>query len=60
MGRFNQNLRHARVRKNAQNPLAIQSDGLDVEFSEELADHDDLKAERRAEEAEQRVKNKQY
>jgi YfhD-like protein len=36
----------------------IQSDGIDEEFSEELADHADKEAQARAKAANQRAKNK--
>ncbi|WP_075050799.1 YfhD family protein [Bacillus testis] len=35
---------------------AFQSDGLDVEFSQELADQDDLVAQERSKAADQRAK----
>ena len=35
---------------------SINSDGLDVEFSEAMADHDDLVAQARAKEADARAK----
>lgn len=35
---------------------AFQSDGRDVEFSQELADQDDLAAQQRSKEADQRAK----
>ncbi|PAQ15710.1 YfhD family protein [Bacillaceae bacterium SAOS 7] len=35
---------------------AFQSDGRDVEFSQELADHDDLVAQERSKAADQRAK----
>lgn len=34
------------------------SDGLDIEFSQELADHDDLEAQKRSEAADKRAKQK--
>ena len=55
MGRYNHNLLHAR---NRMAKPSIQSDGLDVEFSEALADHDDLVAQARSKEADARVKGK--
>jgi hypothetical protein len=36
----------------------MKSDGIDVEYSQELADHADLEAQARANAANQRVKNK--
>ena len=36
-----------------------QSDGIDVEFSQALADHDDLVAQERSKAADQRAKTKQ-
>ncbi|MBS4192483.1 YfhD family protein [Bacillus sp. FJAT-49705] len=40
-------------------PKNMKSDGIDEEFSEELADRDDLEAQARANAANQRVKEKQ-
>ncbi|MFS0781978.1 YfhD family protein [Bacillus sp. 1P06AnD] len=37
---------------------AFQSDGLDVEFSQELADQDDIVAQKRSKEADHRAKAK--
>ena len=37
----------------------LRADGLDVEYSQQLADHDDLEAQARALAAKQRVKKKQ-
>ena len=37
----------------------LKADGIDVEFSQELADQDDLEAQERSMEAKQRVKAKQ-
>lgn len=37
----------------------LKADGIDVEFSQELADKDDLEAQERSLEAKQRVKAKQ-
>ena len=36
----------------------LKADGLDIEFSQELADKDDLEAQARSMEAKQRVKQK--
>ena len=41
-------------------PKAEKTDGIDVEFSEELADHDDLVAQERARAADERVKAKKH
>ncbi|MFJ5622676.1 YfhD family protein [Peribacillus loiseleuriae] len=35
-----------------------KSDGLDIEFSQELADHDDLEAQQRSQAADERAKQK--
>jgi len=40
----------------AQTPKNQLSDGIDVEFSEELADEDDKKAQQRMRQADQRAK----
>jgi hypothetical protein len=37
----------------------LKANGIDVEFSQELADQDDLKAQARSQAAKQRVKAKQ-
>lgn len=37
-------------------PKNLKSDGIDVEYSRELADHEDLEAQARANAANQRVK----
>ncbi|WP_064971720.1 YfhD family protein [Ornithinibacillus californiensis] len=42
----------------AQTPKNQLSDGIDVEYSEELADHDDLEAQARSKAADKRVKQK--
>jgi hypothetical protein len=57
MGRYNHNLLHGRNRMatEMQQP-SIKSDGLDVEFSEALADHDDLVAQARSKAADARAK----
>ncbi|MCR2821994.1 YfhD family protein [Lederbergia panacisoli] len=39
-------------------PQNMKSDGLDVEFSEELADHDDKVAQERSKAADKRAKRK--
>ncbi|ETI66293.1 hypothetical protein BAVI_23248 [Neobacillus vireti LMG 21834] len=39
-------------------PKNMKSDGIDVEFSQELADHADLEAQARSNAANQRVKNR--
>ncbi|GAA0480379.1 YfhD family protein [Salinibacillus aidingensis] len=36
----------------------IASDGLDIEFSQELADHDDLEAQQRSNAADRRAKER--
>lgn len=41
-----------------QTPKNMKSDGLDVEFSRALADHDDLEAMARSKAADRRAKNK--
>ena len=56
MGRYNHNLLHARNRMATEQQPSIQSDGLDVEFSEALADHDDLVAQARSKEADARAR----
>jgi hypothetical protein len=42
----------------AQTPKNQLSDGIDVEYSEELADHDDQEAQARSRAADKRVKQK--
>jgi YfhD-like protein len=42
----------------AQTPKNQLSDGIDVEYSEELADHDDKVAEERSKAADRRAKRK--
>ncbi|WP_010098277.1 YfhD family protein [Ornithinibacillus scapharcae] len=42
----------------AQTPKNQLSDGIDVEYSEELADHDDKEAQARSAAADSRVKKK--
>lgn len=60
MGRFNHNLLHAKSRMlSSEQTKNIKSDGLDVEFSEEMADHDDLVAQSRARQADLRAKERQ-
>lgn len=44
--------------ENLQANVQQQADGQDVEFSEHLADHDDLKAQARSRKADQRAKRK--
>lgn len=57
MGRYNHNLLHGRDRMASRNmEPSIKSDGLDVEFSEALADHDDLVAQARSNAADARAK----
>ncbi len=57
MGRYNHNLLHGRNRMvTGEQMPSIQSDGLDVEFSEALADHDDLVAQARSNAADARAK----
>jgi hypothetical protein len=57
MGRYNHNLLHGRNRvATGHVPPTIKSDGLDVEFSEALADHDDLVAQARSNAADARAK----
>ncbi|WP_139892667.1 MULTISPECIES: YfhD family protein [unclassified Bacillus (in: firmicutes)] len=59
MGRYNHNLLHGRNRMASGNtPPSIKSDGLDVEFSEALADHDDLVAQARSKAADARAKSR--
>lgn len=41
-----------------QTPKALKSDGLDLEFSESLADHEDLEAMARSKEADARAKKR--
>lgn len=55
MGRYNHNLVHAKSRKLTADMRGL-SDGIDVEFSEALADHDDLVAQERAKAADERAK----
>ena len=55
MGRYNHNLVHAKSRMLADDKQGL-SDGIDVEFSEALADHDDLVAQERAKAADERAK----
>ncbi|GLB59867.1 YfhD family protein [Cytobacillus sp. NCCP-133] len=40
-------------------PKKLKSDGLDVEFDRDLADHDDLEAMARSKAADQRARNRQ-
>lgn len=40
-------------------PKNMKSDGIDVEFNRELADHDDLEAMARSKAADQRAKSRQ-
>ncbi|PWW25440.1 YfhD-like protein [Cytobacillus oceanisediminis] len=40
-------------------PKNMKSDGLDVEFDRDLADHDDLEAMARSKAADQRARNRQ-
>ncbi|KAF0824825.1 YfhD family protein [Cytobacillus firmus] len=40
-------------------PKNMKSDGIDVEFNRELADHDDLEAMARSKAADQRAKGRQ-
>ncbi len=42
----------------AQTPKYAKTDGRDVEFSEEFADHDDKEAQARSREADKRAKRK--
>lgn len=42
-----------------QTPKNLKSDGVDVEFSRDLADHDDLEAMARSKAADKRAKNGQ-
>ncbi|MED1204984.1 YfhD family protein [Heyndrickxia acidicola] len=39
-------------------PKNLKSDGRDVEYSQELADHDDLEAQARSEAADKRAKKR--
>ncbi|GAA0603947.1 YfhD family protein [Virgibacillus siamensis] len=56
MGRDEHNKSRGRNRL-AQTPKNQKSDGRDIEFSEELADHDDKIAQERSKAADKRVKN---
>ncbi|MDQ0220865.1 YfhD family protein [Peribacillus cavernae] len=40
-------------------PKNLKSDGLDVEYSNELADHNDLESQVRSDAADQRARNRQ-
>jgi hypothetical protein len=42
----------------AQTPKKQLTDGIDIEFSQELADHDDLEAQARSRAADQRAKRR--
>ncbi|NWO12544.1 YfhD family protein [Virgibacillus sp.] len=42
----------------AQTPKTQMTDGMDVEFAEENADHNDLEAQERARQADKRAKRK--
>ncbi|GAA0444675.1 MAG: YfhD family protein [Bacillota bacterium] len=42
----------------SQTPKNQKSDGIDVEFSEELADHEDKEAQQRSDQANKRIKGK--
>ena len=55
MGRYNHNLVHAKSRKLPADMRGL-SDGIGVEFSEALADHDDLVAQERARAADERAR----
>jgi hypothetical protein len=61
MGRQSSHNRKTRDRNKGslpQVPKNLKSDGIDVEYSQELADDADLEAQARANAANQRVKNK--
>ncbi|RLL42030.1 YfhD family protein [Oceanobacillus piezotolerans] len=49
---------HNRNNVLAQTPKQQLSDGIDIEFSQELADADDLEAVKRSREADKRVKGR--
>ncbi|MBE3570087.1 MAG: YfhD family protein [Bacillales bacterium] len=58
MGRaHSQKTRDKNKQKLPQVPKNLKSDGRDVEYSQELADHADLEAQSRSNAADQRVKN---
>jgi hypothetical protein len=60
MGRaHSQKTRDKNKQKLPQVPKNLKSDGRDVEYSQELADHADLEAQSRSDAADQRVKNSQ-
>ncbi|MDY0407009.1 YfhD family protein [Virgibacillus sp. 179-BFC.A HS] len=44
----------------AQTPKNLKSDGIDVEFSEAVADEEDKQAQERANRADMRVKNQDH
>ena len=46
------------MKRNKDKKMNIESDGRDIEYSEELADHEDLEANARAEAADKRAKRK--
>ncbi|MFC5466866.1 YfhD family protein [Lederbergia graminis] len=50
--------RDKNTQKLPQVPKNMKSDGLDVEFSEELADHDDMEAMARSKAADERAKRR--
>ncbi|MFD1708294.1 YfhD family protein [Siminovitchia sediminis] len=57
MGRArNQKTRDKNKQKLPQVPQTMKSDGRDIEFSEELADRDDMEAMKRSEAADHRAK----
>ncbi|MDC3412764.1 YfhD family protein [Aquibacillus sp. 3ASR75-11] len=47
-----------RSKNNGTDKQEITPDGRDIEFSQELADHEDLEAQERAKAADRRVKGK--
>ncbi|WP_099156628.1 YfhD family protein [Virgibacillus ndiopensis] len=59
MGRDEHNHSKGKRSRLAQTPkYEIQSDGRDIEFSEEFADHDDKEAQMRSQSADKRAKRK--
>ncbi|MFS0645979.1 YfhD family protein [Siminovitchia sp. 179-K 8D1 HS] len=59
MGRaHNQKARDKNKQKLPQVPKYEKSDGRDIEFSQELADHDDIEAQLRSKAADQRARQK--
>lgn len=59
MGRaHNQNQRDKNKQKLPQVPKNEKSDGQDIEFSQELADHEDIEAQLRSKAADKRARKK--